>query len=174
MIYLDIDEGLRQHFKTQRDVGERGHKVEQVLNDFKKREADSVRFIHPQVDYADLILSLYPIHPRLLEDAEGKELSLKLIVKTRHGLNELALNRVLVGVCGLHVDIVMSDHNGEVQITIEGETSADDISMAAKMLCPHLLEFLDLEPKWQDGVLGLMQLITLSHISQVLTKRFIQ
>ena len=68
----------------------------------------------------------------------------------------------------------MSDRNGEVQITIEGETSADDISMAAKMLCPHLLEFLDLEPKWQDGVLGLMQLITLSHISQVLTKRFIQ
>ena len=173
-IYLDIDEDLRQHFKFQRDVGERGHNAEQVLNGFKEREADSVRFIRPQVAFADLILSLYPIHPRLLEDAEGKELSLKLIVKTRHGLNELALNRVLVGVCGLHVDIVMSDHNGEVQITIEGETSADDISMAAKMLCPHLLEFLDLEPKWQDGVLGLMQLITLSHISQVLTKRFIQ
>ena len=59
-------------------------------------------------------------------------------------------------------------------ITIEGETSAADIEMAAKILCPNLLEFLDITPKWQDGVLGLMQLITLSHISQVLTKRFIQ
>ena len=99
---------------------------------------------------------------------------MKLEVKTRHGLNEIALNRVLVGVCGLHVDIVISDDNGEVKITIEGETSAADIAIAAKILCPNLLEFLDLTPKWQDGILGLMQLITLSHISQLLTKRFIK
>jgi hypothetical protein len=45
--------------------------------------------------------------------------------------------------------------------------------MAAQMLCPRVLEFLDTQPKWQDGVMGLMQLITLSHISQALTKRFI-
>jgi uridine kinase len=173
-IYLDIDEGLRRHFKLNRDIGDRGHTVKQVLNDFNKRESDSIRFIHPQSDYADLVLSLNPIHPRLLKDLDYKQLPpLKLVVKTRHGLNELALNRVLVGVCGLHVDIVLSDDD-EVKITIEGETSAADIEIAAKILCPHLLDFLDLKPKWQNGVLGLMQLITLSHISQVLTKQFIK
>ena len=110
-----------------------------------------------------------------IKDIENKDTPrLKLVVKTQHALNELALNRVLVGICGLHVDIVISDGGGEVKITIEGETSAADIEMAAKILCPHLLEFLDITPKWQDGVLGLMQLITLSHISQVLTKRFIK
>jgi hypothetical protein len=34
-------------------------------------------------------------------------------------------------------------------------------------------EFLDLKPKWQNGVLGLMQLVTLSYINQALTRRFL-
>lgn len=173
-IYLDIDEGLRRHFKLKRDIHQRGHTLDRVLTSFEKREPDSERFIRPQSIYADLTLALQPIHPRMLESLDDKHpLRLKLIVKTRHGFNELSLNRVLVGVCGLHVDIVVSDDGAEVQITIEGETSAADIELAAKMLCPRVLEFLNIPPKWQDGIVGLMQLITLSHISQALTKRFI-
>jgi hypothetical protein len=110
----------------------------------------------------------------MLEGLDDKHLlRLKLVVKTRHGFNELSLNRVLVGVCGLHVDIVVSDEGAEVQMTIEGETSAADIELAAQMLCPRVLEFLDISPRWQDGMLGLMQLVTLSHIGQLLTKRII-
>ena len=47
------------------------------------------------------------------------------------------------------------------------------IQMAARLICPQIFEFLDLQPQWQNGVLGLMQLITLSHINQALTRRFI-
>jgi uridine kinase len=173
-IYLDIDEGLRRHFKLKRDVQQRGHTLQRVLDSFEKRVPDSERFIRPQSNYADLILALHPIHPRMLEGLDDKHpLRLKLVVKTRHGFNELSLNRVLVGVCGLHVDIVVSDDGGEVQMTIEGETSAADIELAAQMLCPRVLEFLDISPRWQDGMLGLMQLVTLSHIGQLLTKRII-
>lgn len=173
-VYLDIDEELRRHFKLHRDVNQRGHTTESVMTSFEKREPDSVRFIRPQSGYADLVLSLQPIHPRMLADIDGKHpLRLKLVVRSRHGLNELALIRVLVGVCGLHVDMETNNEISEVVLTIEGETSAEDIALAAQMLCPRIYEFLDLQPKWQDGVVGLMQLITLSHISQALTKRFI-
>ena len=173
-IYLGIDEGLRRHFKLKRDVHQRGHTVERVLGSFEKREPDSERFIRPQSRHADLILSLQPIHPRMLEGLDDKHpLRLKLVVSTRNGFNELSIHRVLVGVCGLHVDIVVGNDSADVQLTIEGEASAADIAMAAEMLCPRVLEFLDIPPKWQDGMLGLMQLITLSHISQALTKRFI-
>ena len=61
----------------------------------------------------------------------------------------------------------------EVELSIEGEATAHDIKMAAQLICPQIFEFLDLEPQWQDGTLGLMQLITLSHINQALTRRFI-
>ena len=173
-IYLDVDEGLRRHFKRQRDVHQRGYTFESVMSSFEKREPDSVRFIRPQASHADLVLSLQPIHPRILEDLNGKQpLRLKLVARSRHGLNELSLTRVLVGICGLHVDMVVSSDAPEVELTIEGEASAQDIALAAQMICPRIFEFLDIHPKWQDGVLGLMQLITLSHINQALTKRFI-
>lgn len=174
-IYLDIDEDLRKHFKVSRDVTQRGYSLQHVLNAIDKREADSVSFIRPQLAYADLIFSLQPIHPNLLKEfTKNQVLRLKLLVRSRHVFNELALNRVLVGVCGLHVDISVNAKNEEVQITIEGEATAADIAMAAEILCPKVIEFIDIKPKWQDGVMGLMQLITLSHISQVLTRRFIQ
>ncbi len=173
-VYLDIDERLRRHFKIARDVHQRGHTLEKVLTSFERREPDSVRFIRPQAEHADLVLSLQPIHPRMLEDVDGKHpLRFKLLSRSRHGLNELSLTRVLVGVCGLHVDMVVSADGYDVELTIEGETSAEDIQMAAHMICPRIFDFLDVQPEWKDGVMGLMQLITLSHINQALTKRMI-
>lgn len=173
-VYLDIDESLRRHFKLQRDVHQRGHTEEKVLASFERREPDSARFIRPQAAHADLVLSLQPIHPRILEGAGKTPLRhFKIVARSRNGLNELSLTRVLVGVCGLHVDMSTCKDATEVALTIEGETSAQDIEMAARMICPRVFEFLDLKPKWQDGVMGLMQLITLSHINQALTKRFI-
>lgn len=173
-IYLDIDEGLRRHFKIERDVHKRGHALEKVLASFERRAPDSARFIHPQASHADLILSLQPIHPRMLDGLSARnELRFKLVMRARHGLNELSLTRVLVGICGLHVDMEVNKDGNEVELVIEGETSAQDIEMAARMISPRIFDFLDLNPGWKDGVIGLMQLITLSHIDQALKKRFI-
>lgn len=173
-VYLDIDESLRRYFKLQRDVHQRGHSQEQVLSSFLKREPEAERFIRPQVQQADLILSLQPIHSRALKELDqDQSLRLKLVVRTRYGFNELSLTRVLVGVCGLHVDIEPAAVATDVIITIEGDISAEDVALATKILCPRILEFLDIEPNWQTGVAGLMQLITLTHINQALTKRII-
>ena len=174
-IFLDMDEGLRRHFKIRRDVSERGHPIDNVLTSFERREPDAERFIRPQSRYADLIFSLQPIHPHMLDRLDEKRpVRLKLVVTTRHGFNELSLNRVLVGVCGLHVDMAVSDSGAEVKMTVEGETSAADVALAAQILCPTVMEFLDITPGWQDGIIGMMQLVTLTHISQAMTKRFIQ
>ena len=173
-IYLNIDEELRTYFKVQRDVHKRGYSVDRVLDSLSKRKPDSEKFIKPQAAHADLIFSLRPIHSTALLDI--KDLNpprLKLVIKSRHGFNELSLNRVLIGVCGLHVDMNANQDISEVELSIEGETTAQDIKMAAHLICPQIFEFLDLQPQWQDGVIGLMQLITLSHINQSLTRRFI-
>jgi len=173
-IYLKMDEGLRRYFKVRRDTEKRGYSVEKVLKAFDDRATDSVRFIRPQMEHADLIMSLEPIHPRLIENfSNDVPPRLKLSVVTRQGFNELSLKRVLIGVCGLHVDILSDPALGEVVIVIEGETSAADIAIAAEILCPKIFQFLDTPPKWEHGPSGLMQLIALSHINQSLTKRFI-
>jgi uridine kinase len=173
-VYLDIDENLRIYFKIQRDVNQRGYTIERVLEALAKRKPDSEKFIRPQSAFADLIFSLRPIHSSALVNAgELNPPRLKLVVKSRHGLNEHSLKRVLIGVCGLHVDMSANADVSEVEISIEGEANAEDIEMAAKLICPQIFEFLDLQPQWQNGVLGLMQLVTLSHINQALTRRFI-
>lgn len=173
-IYLDIDEGLRRYLKLQHEVELPNNTEKNIKSLFDKEEPDSSQFIRPQVEHADLVLSLQPIHPRFLENKhKNQPLRFKLLASSKSGLNELSLTRVLVGVCGLHVDVIHSNDSDGIELIIEGETSAADIALAVKMLCPRILEFLDINPKWEDGVLGLMQLITLSHINQVLTKRFI-
>lgn len=174
-IYLDMDEKLRCYLKLQRDVQKRGQSSELVFSSLAKREPDSAQFVRPQAEHADLVISLQPIYPGMLEEFgnDNHPLRFKLFVKSRNGLNELSLSRVLVGVCGLHVNMGMRKDGAEVELTIEGEASAEDIALSAKMLFPRVLEFLDTNPKWEDGVKGLMQLITLSHVNQALNRRFI-
>ena len=173
-IYLDIDESLRKYFKIIRDVTIRGHSIETVEHSFMRRESDAVKFVRPQEEFADIVMSLKPIHPRLLEGTNvAKILRYKITTRARHGLNEQDLVRVLVGVCGFHVDMVYSDNPSMFTMTVEGESCADDVAFAAKLVCPNITEFLDIEPKWQDGITGLMQLITVSHINQALIKRLV-
>ena len=171
-IYLDIDEKLRIFFKNKRDLLKRGHTSEQINKSIEMREDDSKIFIRPQIKYADLVFTLESI------DKSRKYLDydvvppLKLTVKTRRGFNEMSLHKVLVGVCGLHIDVIANQDGYESQMTIEGDADAEDIAIAAKILCPRIFDFLDINPRWDNGTKGLMQLITISHIDQILNKRF--
>ena len=170
-IYLDINEDLRKHFKLKRDIYDRGHTIKNALNLLKKRAFDSESFIRPQASYADLVFSLQPINSKILKNLNNNNqpLHLKLIIRSKEGLNQLSIQKVLVGICGLHVD-----HNSiSNEMTIQGDVSDEEIAMAAKILCPNIFEFLDKPPKWQSGITGLMQLITIFYVNQALNKRFI-
>jgi len=59
-IYLDTDESLRQHWKMLRDKTERGYSLEAVLEKIKARLPDAVKYVHPQKDFADMVVSYSP------------------------------------------------------------------------------------------------------------------
>lgn len=172
-IFLNIDEDLRRRLKIERDVGERGHSEEKVLDSIEKRVEDGEKFIRPQMQHADLCLSLRPINPNQIRDYSQKiqSIGLKVSIESKIGLNQYDLTRVLVGVCGLHVDHQWNQSSQSIDLSIEGDVTAADIEMAANLLCPRLKDFLDLNPTWENGPLGLMQLITLVHIDQLLARR---
>ena len=67
----------------------------------------------------------------------------------------------------------INDDGSEIEIIVEGDVKSEDIEIAAKILCPDVFKFLTINPKWNDGMLGVMQLITISFTNQSLTKRFI-
>ena len=170
-VFLDMDEDLRKYFKLERDVNKRGHAKETVIESIKKRQSDSDKFIKSQAIYADLIFSLKNSSHIDHNNFSEQSLNLKLEVISRTGFNDLSLHRVLVGIGGLNVDLKETENISITSLTLDGEISSDDIALAAKLLCPNALEFLDLEPLWHDNTIGLMQLITLCHIDQVLSKK---
>ena len=166
-IYLDIEEDLRRHFKIKRDVGVRGHELNKVLESLEIREKDSNKFIRPQKKHAYLVLSLQQTRPLEFIDNINESGQFKVVATTFNGLSEINLNRVLVGLCGLHVEMDIGNDGSRVQMTVEGDASKEDIAYAVKILCPNLFEFFDLNPRWYDGTLGIMQLITMFHINQI-------
>ena len=172
-VYLDIDESLRRHFKVERDMRERGQTREAVLETLDRREGDSRRYIRSQAEHADLVLSLQPIHGDLLQGGEAATpVRLKLHVRTIESAYYDQLVRVLIGVCGLHVDLADSERaDGALDVTIEGDVEGADIALAAGELLPQLRELLDTSPAWQGGTIGLMQLVVLTHVAQALRAR---
>lgn len=55
-IYLEPDDQLRKEWKLKRDVEERGHSPNKVLDQIASREPDFLKYIKPQARVADLIL----------------------------------------------------------------------------------------------------------------------
>ena len=107
----------------------------------------------------------------VIEDYEAEEnIPLSLSIKIRNSYNELSLQRVLIGILGLNVDLTVSKDGSETSMQIEGDCSADDIQQAALILSPMTLEYLDEKPNWESGMLGIMQILVFSQISQLITK----
>lgn len=171
-VFLDIDEELRRFWKIHRDVHQRGHNLDEVIRSLDRRAADAQRYILPQKAVASLVLRLMPVNARQLQAAGSPEaVRLKLVALIRNGMYYERLARILIGICGLHLDVQLSDESGEVEMIIEGDVAAEDISLAARTLVPALQEMLDIQPIWQDGMTGVMQLLVLIQVEESLKDR---
>lgn len=171
-IFLDVDEGLRRAWKLQRDVHERGHAREAVLDSIERRAVDARRHVHPQKAAAGLVLRLMPVNGRHLEQEPlPQRLRLKLVALIRRSVSHERMARVLIGICGLHLDMQQVGDSGDVEMIIEGDVSAEDVALAARKLVPGLREMLDVSPRWESGMSGIMQLLVLMQIEESLKNR---
>jgi uridine kinase len=156
-IYLDIDESLRRYFKFKRDLNSRSQSLADISKSLEKREVDSSKFIRPQAMFADLVFSLKPAASHFLKVKKDKKLPpLKLVVRSPYGLNESTITHTLISLSSLKVDRNIKSGSNGFELTIEGDISSEDIAMLVKKVCPRILEFLDINPKWDEGYLGLM------------------
>lgn len=79
-VFLDPPEGLRRRWKIRRDTSKRGYSEDQVLAELEKRGPESRRFIGPQRDEADIVVSFSP--PDDVEDTtDGRELDARLVLR---------------------------------------------------------------------------------------------
>jgi len=79
-VFLQPPEDLRSVWKVKRDTTKRGYTVDQVLEELRKREPDSARFIRPQRQHSDIVVRFYPPSGIPAEKANG-HLNVQLILR---------------------------------------------------------------------------------------------
>lgn len=170
-IFLDMESDLREALKIRRDVGERGKRVEEVLESIERRAGDRDAFILPQKNFADLIFYISASRQidALRFSDKGSDIlkSLKLTVELKFDIDTRLLVRTLVGICGLRVSVCFvppSEGVESIKIEIEGDISRQDVQIAASRLCPLIVDILQAQDHFEEGIVGIMQLIVCMNI----------
>eukprot|EP00741_Cyanophora_paradoxa_P015698 tig00020904_g15155.t1 len=79
-IYLDLSDEIKLAWKVQRDMAERGHKLEDILASIESRKPDFEAYVEPQKGMADVVLSILPTK-LIPDDKDHKVLRVQLIQK---------------------------------------------------------------------------------------------
>lgn len=164
-VFLDMDDALRRRLKIRRDVGDRGYDLAAVVAAIDRRADDRERYIQPQMTRSDLVFSLGPVDKTGLDAASMEAPGpLKLSVRWRDATDFADLARCLIGLCGVRLDQHPPGMDGFVEFDVEGEIDADDIRLIIRKLAPEADDLLGPEPAWENGLLGVMQLIVIIHL----------
>jgi phosphoribulokinase len=78
-VYLAPPESLRAKWKVKRDTLKRGYTEEQVLKALQGREPDSEKFIRPQRQWSDIVVSFYPSEDD--SDQSNGHLNVRLVLR---------------------------------------------------------------------------------------------
>ena len=80
------------------------------------------------------------------------------------------LIRLYISICALHIDTEITKNGQWVKLIFEGEPDQEDIAQIAKAIIPNIDDLSLNEDGWENGYLGLVQIILLAYISEYLQK----
>ena len=165
--YLEIDNALNMKKKNTDDIGSSDADISFENN----RICDQInKFVSVQKVSANVMFRITSVNSDMISDLENEK-NIKLVVVFVNGFYYRELVRVLVGVCGLQVNINNIGETGAFEIEIDGDVDVDDIRLASSIVVPHMEEMIDYNNGFHAGVVGLMQLIALMEVDEVLKSR---
>jgi len=139
-IFLNTEEHLKIDWKVKRDMKERNYTLDKIMETILKRKEDSDKYIQPQKDAADLIITY------ILENSE-------LVVKVEM---TPTLSSLVHPFCEFFSETSLKS-NSLISYTLKNTITSSDISLKLKSLQDNL-SFFPLMP-FQDGTTGLLQFI---------------
>lgn len=173
-IYLNPEENIKKYFKITRDTIHRNYSRDSVIKIFQKRKLDNYKYIYPQKKNADLIFSLKLKRnfnfKKINEDIISKDLQLE--VRTKIFIDNIMLKKLLTEKFSMNFKENFYE-DGYSSFVISGNISKKNINYLAKKMCPNILEFLQIDPKWESDLDGIMQLIILLHINKIMNLKIV-
>lgn len=172
-VYLDTDEALRCHWKICRDQSDRGHGRAAILEQIRARRKDAEKYIHPQKQYADLVIRYFDETLAARPEKAGR-------------LSEICLSVEFVIDVGINVEPLLSllqdrDVKGVLscddplhqKVAFNGQEIRRNGRLWAKLAAAAIPQIEDLtggRAVWEDGVNGLVQLMLLLVISELMKR----
>lgn len=164
-IYLDPQTELKYCWKINRDMSERGHSKEKILEQIKKREGDAEKHIHPQRDFADLVIRYQPVSPIDLEHPDQIP-PIELMVSVDSSLNFDKVVEELQQL-GYPVEWDYAEDLSSQFLRIPEAPKKEDILHLCDNLIPNPYEITFHAIDWQDGYRGFIQFLVLFMLSDL-------
>jgi phosphoribulokinase len=77
-VYLDISDEVKIAWKLQRDMAERGHRYEDVMQAINARRPDFDAYIEPQKEFADVVIQVLPTN-LIKDDKDRRVLRVRML-----------------------------------------------------------------------------------------------
>jgi uridine kinase len=120
-IYMDTNDKLKKKWKIIRDVNERGHNINKVLNSIDRRYEDYVNFILPQKNNADIVVKFFSTNEIDLNDLTTNDnLGLELSI-----LNKFNVNKILYKLDQHNIIYGMSDDGEFSKLTFTNYVNSE-------------------------------------------------
>jgi len=153
-IFIMPEEKLRVEWKLARDMKERGHAKEKVLEQLKKRADDSANYILAQEKYSDITITLRNKN----KDASDSDICLE--IKCKNNINFDAFVESLPP----SVAIETSFSDQWQYFNFYGKITSIELEKLSYVLVPELYEVSAAVPKWSNDYNGISQLFVSYYI----------
>jgi uridine kinase len=168
-VFLAPDELVRLSWKIGRDVGERGHSRQKVLESLARRRADADLHIQPQRALADWIIEATPAEPTTREAilaGHVPRLTMHHVLWNDAPVGELVAALADAGL-GVSLQVVKDDID-RVRLSVAGEPTAERVAaIGQRVLAPlRPITRAHRPPAWRSGQHGLNQLVLLSLLAR--------
>ncbi len=164
-VFVDTDEGLRRYWKVQRDTRDRGRKVKDILKQMDQRALDVKKYIHPQYDFADIVVQYFTDDPIKYEERNARyHMKCKVILDSNVSL------QAIVHRLETKLDVTW-DYSQDLKnqsLIVDGWLEKEYIAKMAQEYIVNLEELLGDDPIWLDGYRGLVQFMVLLMLSEKL------
>lgn len=165
-IFMDTDKELRNYWKIQRDTAKRGYTKEAIVAQIEKRIPDAEKYIYPQKQFADLIITYFDKTLKsCFEEDHNVELSVKLEISININVEQLLKSFEYYGV---HPEYEICDDFSHQIIIFDGKELNKNIDFGkiAEINIPQYEDFFTYYPNWGTDVEGLIQVFLLFMISE--------
>lgn len=122
-VFMDPEEDLRLHWKVNRDISRRGYSKDEIIDQLKFREEDSLKYIRSQAPFSDIKIRYYDQESSKEEGNKEVKLGLKIELETNIDINNFV--EVVSGVGSLQLT---HDYEMNYQtLDVKGQVSKSEI-----------------------------------------------